>query len=151
MNGFLLTSEPFIQIFFREPEVLLFGCLLLFMSAALVLACMVKMVPKSLPVLLSGLFIILLLLIGILTFDLTGITSVVSAESIPSGLSEIFSTHRWLLMPIPILFTTLATILFYTCRNDLKEKHAREYIFAAQFCVFGSFITLLLIGFESLI
>lgn len=151
MSGYFLTSQPFVQIFFHEPGALLFGCLLMLMSATLVLAFLVKQAHSAIHWLLGFLLLIHLTLDGILAFDLVGTVTHVYTNTSGDTMSELFSTHRWLLIQIPILFTAIALILAWVCRNDLKESHAKEYVFAMQFCVLISFLTILVIGYESLI
>jgi len=151
MSGYFLTNQPFIQIFFHEPGVLLFGCLLMLMSATCVLALLVKQAPVVIQWLMGFLLLIHLTLDGILAFDLMGTVTHVYINSTNDALSELFSTHRWLLIQIPILFTLMAMILTWVFKNDARELHAKEYVFAMQFCVVVSFLTVLLIGYESLI
>lgn len=151
MHGYFLTVQPFLRIFFVEPGAVLFGCLLMLMSATLMLAFLIKQIPTAVNLFLGLLILIHLTLDGILAFDLVGNVTRVYTESSSSVMSELFSTHRWLLIQIPILFTFLAIILAWVCRHDLNETHAKEYVFVMQFSVLLSFLTVLLIGYESLI
>jgi hypothetical protein len=151
MNGYFLTNQPFVQIFFREPGAILFGGLLMLMTAVLVLAFLLKAVPSIVNLFIGMLVLVHITLDGILLFDLLGnVTRVYTNES-TRFISELFSTHRWLIVQIPILFTFMAILLSWVCRNDLNESHAREYVFVIQFCVLISFLTVLVIGYESLI
>lgn len=151
MHGYLLTTEPFIQIFFHEPGAILFGCLLMFMSATLVLVFLVKQASFIVDILLGFLILIHVTLDGILAFDLFGNVTRVYTDTSNGMMSELFSTHRWLLIQIPILFTLIAIILSLVCRKHIKESHAKEYVFIMQFCVLMSFLVVLVIGYESLI
>ncbi len=151
MNGYFLTSQPFLRIFFLEPGAILFGFLLMLLTAGLILALLVRLSSSVMYALLGSLILIHLLLDGILAFDLAGNVTRVYENTSPDAISELFSTHRWLLIQIPILFTLVAIILSIVCRGHEKEAHAKTYLFAMQFCVVVSFLTVLLIGYESLI
>ncbi len=151
MHGYFLTAQPFLRIFFLEPGAILFGCLLMLMSATLVLAFLVKQSSSITSALIGFLILVHLILDGILAFDLVGNVTHVYTDTSSSAISELFSTHRWLLMQIPILFTLMAILLSLVCRGHEKESHAKTYVFAMQFCVVVSFLTVLLIGYESLI
>lgn len=151
MNGYLLTTQPLLRIFFLEPGTILFGCLLMLMSAALVLSFLVKLSSLITSALLGFLVLIHLTLDGILAFDLIGSVTRLYEDSSTGVISELFSTHRWLLIQIPILFTIVAILLLSVCHGHEKEPHAKTYVFAMQFCVIVSFLTVLVIGFESLI
>lgn len=151
MQGYLLTTEPLIRIFFLEPGTILFGCLLMLMSATLVLAFLVKLNSAISNTLAVFLLFIHLTLDGILAFDLIGSVTHVYADTSTGVISELFSTHRSLLIQIPILFTLIAILLCVVCHGHEKESHTKTYVFAMQFCVVVSFLTVLLIGYESLI
>ena len=151
MNGYLLTTQPLIRIFFLEPGALLFGCLLMLMSAALTLSFLVKLSSSITNALLGFLILIHVTLVGILAFDLVGSVTNVYVDTSTGVISELFATHRWLLIQIPILFTMIAILLLAVCHGHEKESHAKTYVFAMQFCMFMSFLTVLVIGYESLI
>lgn len=151
MQGYLLTTEPLVRIFFLEPGTILFGCLLMLMSATLVLAFLVKLSSAITNALAGFLILIHLALDGILAFDLVGSVTHVYTDTSTGVISELFSTHRWLLIQIPILFTLIAILLCVVCHGHEKESHAKTYVFAMQFSVVVSFLTVLLIGYESLI
>ncbi|MCX6714823.1 MAG: hypothetical protein NTX72_03340 [Candidatus Uhrbacteria bacterium] len=151
MHGYFLTAQPFLRIFFLEPGAILFGCLLMLMSATLVLAFLVKQSSSITSALIGSLVTVHLILDGILAFDLVGSVNHVYTDSSSSVISELFSTHRWLLIQVPILFTLMAILLALVCRGHERETHAKTYVFAVQFCVVVSFLTVLLIGYESLI
>lgn len=151
MQGYFLTEQPFLRIFFLEPGAILFGCLLMLMSAALVLVFLIKLSSAITNTLIGFLILIHLTLDGILAFDLIGNVTRVYSDTSTGVISELFSTHRWLLMQIPILYTLIAIVLACVCRRHEKESHAKTYVFALQFCVVVSFFTILLIGYESLI
>ena len=151
MHGLLLTTQPLIRVFLLEPGAILFGVLLMLMTASVTLVFIVKKQPSLIYILLGFLFLIFLSLIGILTFDLVGTVDHVYVTEATASLSEAFSTHRWLLIQVPVLLTFVAIVLGWTCRNDLAEKHAKEYVMAMQVCVCVSFLAVLLIGVESLI
>lgn len=121
------------------------------MSATLMLAFLVKQASFIVDVLIGFLILVHLTLDGILAFDLVGNVTRIYTDVSTGMMSELFSTHRWLLIQIPILFTLMAIILSFVCRRHVKESHAREYIFVIQFCVVVSFLTVLFIGYESLI
>lgn len=151
MLGLLLTSQPLVRIFFIEPSVILFGVLLMLMSASCALVFVVHKQKEILLFFLGLQCLVLMALIGIVSFDLIGNVGQVFSAVGDQFLSELFSTHRWILMQVPILLTSVALMLGWVCRNDLKEKHTREYILAMRVCVVVSFLTILVIGIESLI
>lgn len=151
MQGLLLTSQPLVKIFFGQPSVILFGLLLILMTAAFVLVLVLKNQHSLIYPFLGITFLILMTLTGILAFDLSGTVSRIYIAESNSELSEIFSTHRWLIIQIPLLLSFITLIIGWVCRQDLSEKHAREYVFAMQICTIISFLTVLAIGYESLI
>ncbi len=115
MHGYLLTSHPFVRIFFLEPGAILFGCLLMLMSATLVLTFLVKQISSVTDVLIGFLILIHLTLDGILAFDLVGSVTRVYTDSETGVLSTLFSTHRFLLSQIPILVRCVAILLSLLC------------------------------------
>jgi len=151
MNGFLLSRDAFVHILLQEPTTLLFGILLMLLSASVVMVFVLKTSPHIKMILGSFLVLIHLILDGILAFDLAGTIGRVYAEPGMASVSALFSTHRWLLIQIPILLTVMALILLWACKDHLKEKHAESYLQALQVCVTVSFLTIILIGYESLI
>ena len=151
MQGLLLTSQPFVRIFFDQPGVILFGLLLILMTAATVLSFVLKNQHSLIYPFLGVTFLIHMTLMGILAFDLSGsVTRIYVTESM-GAVSAIFSTHRWLIIQVPILLTFITLVIGWVCRNDLSEKHSKEYVFAMQVCILMSFLTVLAIGYESLI
>ena len=151
MQGLLLTTQPLLRVFLLEPGALLFGLLLILMTASFVLVFILKKQPSLVYPFLGVTFLFFLTLLGIVSFDLVGtVTRVYIIES-SASMSEVFSTHRWLLIQVPILLSFVTLVLGWVCRNELPEKHTREYLIAMQFCVTISFLAVLLIGLESLI
>lgn len=151
MFGLLLTSQPIVQIFFLEPGVILFGVLLMLMSAGCALVFVVHKQKEILLFFLGLQCLVLMTLISIVSFDLIGSVGQIFSAEVTASLSLLFSTHRWILMQVPILLTICAIIFGWICRNDLLEKHAREYVFVMRVSVIISFFTILIIGYESLI
>ncbi|MEK7452224.1 MAG: hypothetical protein AAB664_02705 [Patescibacteria group bacterium] len=151
MQGLLLTTNPLVSIFFHEPSVILFGLLLIMMTAASVLVLVMNKQPAFVYPFLGLIFLILLTLVGILAFDFSNEVSNLYVTESSRALSEMFSSHRWLLMQVPILLTFITLVIGWVCRKDLEQKHTREYVNAMRVSVFVSFLTILLIGFETLI
>ncbi len=151
MQGLLLTTQPLLRVFLLEPGALLFGLLLILMTASFVLVFTLKKQPALVYPFLGVMFLFFLTLLGILSVDLVGTVTRVYVTESNAAMSEVFSTHRWLLMQIPILLSFVTLVLGWICRDELPEKHSREYLIAMQFCVTVSFLIVLLIGLESLI
>ena len=149
-EGILMTSNASVALALLDGGVILFGALLVLFGSAIPLSFLLKDKPRLSGVLVGHLSIILALLIGIIGYDFIGAGSVYTVAEI-AQLSELLSTHRWILLQLPFLlvFTSLIMLLVY--REKIGESHARFYRSGVIFSVVVSFATILLIGFESLV
>lgn len=151
MLGLLLSQQPLVRVFFLEPGVLLFGLLLMLMSVSVALVFLLKKVPSLMEWFLWIMALIHFILWSILASDLvSGVNRVYTTESF-QRMSALFASHRWILIQVPLLLTFTACVLGWVCRNDLQEKHTQPYMRALIICVCVSFLSILLIGFESLV
>lgn len=151
MEGILLTSHPVLATLLANAGVLLFGTLLVVFGFALGLVFLLRAHAFTYQFLIAAYTVILCLLVAIVTLDLSGASATFYTYSATRLLSDVFSTHRWLLMPFPILATIMSLGVVCTYRQQLVESHAKTYLRVIQFATVMSFLSLLLIAFESLV
>ncbi len=150
MTGLLLTENNLLSALIKQPEMILFGLVLILFGAAVTQVFLLKVHPHISSWLVATLSVIFVALIGVLAFDLSGTGgNLYTLESI-SNLSELMSTHRWLLIQLPLVLipTSIITLLVY--KEKINDKHAVEYRRAVMVSVLVSFVTLIVIGFESM-
>lgn len=150
MSDILLTDNSLIGSALSDAGLILFGVLLLLYGAIITLTFLLKMKPELFLTLAGLLKIQILLLLGIVALDLSGVEPISASASFPE-LSAALATHRWLIIQLPfiLLLTSVITLLVY--RERIVERHARHYYLATMFSILLSFATILLIGFESMI
>ncbi len=150
MSGLILTDNNLLSALLQQPGLLLFGLVLILFGAAITQVFLLKNNPKVSTPLVYILLIIFVALLGILAFDLTGTAGrLYTFESI-SSLSELMSTHRWLLIQVPLILlpTSIITLLVY--KERINDSHAVEYRATVIISVLVSFLTMVLIGAESM-
>lgn len=147
----LFTSHPLLAVFLQEPGTLLFGILLMVMTAAVVLAWVAPSLKSATPYLMATLILTEILLLGILAFDFANTVNHVFVDQAIKALSDTLATHRWLIIQLPLLLIPLSCILLATTKDHLNEKHAKTYLRAMQAATTLSFMVLILIGWESLL
>ena len=144
MSGFLLTENNLFSALIQQPGMLLFGLVLILFGAAIAQVFLLKNhshISTPLVVVLSIIFVALL---GILIFDLSGTGGrLYTLESI-SELSELMSTHRWLLIQVPLILLPVSIINLLVYKEKINDKHANEYRNAVMVSVIVSFLTLVI-------
>ncbi len=149
-EGILLTANSSVAIALLDGGVILFGALLVLFGSAIPLSFLLKEKQNVAAPLIGILSIILALLIGIIAYDFAGAGTVYTVEEI-AKLSELLSTHRWILFQLPffLVLTSLIVLLIY--REKIREAHAKYYRSAIVFSVCAAFGAIIMIGFESLV
>lgn len=150
MPAVFFADHPLISIFLSEPGVLLFGVLLIVFGITLTLLAVMRRDPKLVPWLACALTILFFVLLGIVCLDLFGGSGAVSTVDSFVSISSLLSTHRWLLMQVPLLLLGTSAVIVLVYGKELLSSHAKEYRLIVTGSVFISFLTILLIGFESL-
>jgi uncharacterized membrane protein YidH (DUF202 family) len=150
MTGLLLTDNNLLAVILQQPGLLLFGLVLVLFGAAVAQVFLLKNHSHISTSLVAILLVIFISLLGILTFDLAGTGgSLYTLESI-SSLSELMSTHRWLLIQVPLILVPTAIVCLLVYKERLGDSHAKEYRWAIIISILVSFASLLIIGFESM-
>lgn len=151
MEGGLLINDSVFSIILMNSGVILFGVLLILFGVAMGLVFVLNTSKQVYKALLGLLGVIFCLLIGIIALDLTGAAGAYYTFSENRLLSELFSTHRWLLIQLPVLFTVMSMLLLITYREHISESHAKVYRHLVQCATLLSFASLILIALESLV
>ncbi len=145
-----ISLNALLYAFALQPSAILFGLLLVLFSIATTLVFVLQQKASHISALLSILSLILACLIGVLAFDFSGNVGRLYVDDTMSELSLLFSTHRWILMQIPLILVTMSMAILLAYGKDILEKHALVYLRITQTGITVSFFTLLLIGLESL-
>ncbi len=150
MQTVLLGNSTAIQSALNDSGLVLFGLLLVAFGASFVLVILLKKLPKLFEILLGILILILFLLVGIIIIDLYSAGSGIYTIQHFAELSELLSSHRWILIQLPVILILMSIIILMVYRDNINQKYAKEYRLAVQFSVFVSFLSIIIIGFESL-
>ena len=151
MQTVLLGNSTAIQSALNDSGLVLFGLLLVAFGASFVLVLLIKKLPKLFEILLGVLILILFLLIGIITIDLYNAGSGIYTIHNFAELSALLSSHRWILIQLPVILILMSIIILMVYRDNINQKYAKEYRWAVQFSVIASFLSIVIIGFESLL
>lgn len=149
LNG-LVPDGSLIQAAFSDVGLVLFGMVLLVFGAILVFSFFLKQNPDWYLILTALLCMEFILLLGVVSLDLAGAGTISVVESF-ADLSELLSTHRWLVMQLPFILLATAIINLLTFGKTIVDRHAQIYYFATLISIWLSFASLLLIGFESML
>ncbi len=150
MTDILLSQGSLVGSAFADAGMVLFGLLLMVYGAILVLTILIKLKPMLALALAGLLKIQMLILLGIVALDFSGVEKV--STFVPfAELSSALSTHRWLLIQLPFILLLCATITLLVYQDRIVERHARSYYILTILSIYLSFATILLIGFESMI
>jgi hypothetical protein len=151
MQGVMFSDNAFLDSAVTDSGLILFGALLVLFGLTLGLIFVLRSSKYAYEALLVDLVLIVLLLIGILALDLSGATGARYTFGTFSNLSEMLSTHRWLLIQLPILLSLSSVMVLLTYRERIKDTHASAYRQMVQFSGVVSFLSILLIAIESLV
>jgi hypothetical protein len=150
MSDVLLPDDSLVSSAFSDAGLILFGLVLLLFGATLVLTWLLKHKPELVHTLVCLLCIEFLLLLGIVSIDLSGIGTLRVLGPF-AQLSELLSTHRWLVIQLPFILLVTSIITLLTYGKTIVDRHARTYFLAAMISIWLSFGSIILIGFESML
>lgn len=151
MTGVFFADNPLFSVYLSQPGTFLFGCLVFVFGITITLACLIKRDQKLVKWFTVGSFMSWFLLFGIVVLDFFGASGAVSTMDGYGSISELLSTHRWLLMQVPLLLVTTASLVTLFYGKELTNHHAKEYLFIVQGSLFISILTIFIIGLESFI
>lgn len=150
MSEILLAKSTLVGSAFSDAGMVLFGILILLFGSILTISLLTKSKPELISTLVCLLSIEFLLLLGIVCLDLTGVQTL-SALGPFADLSELLSTHRWLIIQAPFLLLASALVSLVTYGKEIVERHAHAYFRLTMISIWLSFLLIVLIGFESML
>ena len=130
---------------------LLFGMILILFGSGLTLSLLLKIRPNLFHALLAVLAIIELLFAGLITLDFAGVGGDYYVLGSLAELSETLSTHRWLLIQLPIVLIMTALLVLSAYKDRIAEAHAKHYRWLVITCVFVSFLATAIMALESFV
>src|SRR3989339_394576 len=148
MEGFLFTNNSVLSMALSNSGLILFGALLIVYGLVLGLVFVLHSNHHIYRTVVGGFAVILLLLLGILALDFSGASGSYFTFDETRELSELLSTHRWLIIQLPILLTISSIGILLTYRERISDAHAKEYRFIVQYSTCISLFTILLIALE---
>src|SRR3989338_4585700 len=148
MLGLLLVASPTLLFNLLDPGAVIFGLLLMLLSAAVPLLILFARVPQLTKPLFWILLVIELILVAVVVVDFS-ILPTISSNATSRDLSILFANHRWLLFEAPLLLVALACVILGIYRERLFEAHARPYRQAVVLSVIVSFICVLIVTAEA--
>ncbi len=151
MEGIVLTNPSVVSIALSSSGLVLFGALLVLFGFALALVFMLRSSKNTYTLLIADLAIILCLLVAVIVLDLSGASGSFYTFETVRILSDSFSTHRWLLIQLPVLLTLSSIAILCTYQQHITESHSKPYRTIVQISTCVSFLAILLIAFESLL
>lgn len=151
MEGIVLTEPSIVSLALSDSGLILFGALLVLFGLALGLTFVLQTSKHAHAALTATLAVIFLLLVGIITLDLYGTANSFYTFSTTRTLSDALSTHRWLLIQLPVLLTLSSVIILATYHNRIADAHAKDYRRIVQLSTVVSFVSVLLIALESML
>lgn len=134
-----------------DPESVLFGSALVLFGSAFTLSFLISKKVRVVRALEAILLIILFLMLGAVVYEFSGASGPAYTFGEFAQLSELLSTHRWLLFQLPILLTLMSLIVLVVYRDMITDSHARMYRTAVIVSIAVSFASMLMIAFESFI
>lgn len=151
MEGFLFTNNSLLSMALLNSGMILFGALLILYGLVLGLVFVLHSNHHLYRTVIGGYAIILLLLVGILALDFAGAAGSYYTFDETRVLSELFSTHRWLLIQLPILLCVSSLSILFSYKERLSDSHAKEYRRMVQISTCVSLGAILIIALESLV
>ena len=134
-----------------DAESILFGAALVLFGSAFTLSFLISKKVKVVRAIEVILLLILFILMSALVIEFGGATGPAYTFGEFAELSELLSTHRWLLFQLPILLTLMSLIILVVYRDHIVDKHARMYRAVVISSVAISFASMLMIAFESFV
>ena len=151
MEGNVLTQHSVLSLALSDSGLILFAALLVFFGLAMGFVFVLKSNKMIYRVLIGTLSIIFLLLVGIVALDAFGASGAYFTFAETKQLSDTFSTHRWLIIQLPILLSISSILILLTYRDRIADAHAVDYRRVVQVSTCVSFLSVLLIALESLV
>lgn len=133
-----------------SPGSVLLTAILVFYGSAFTLSFLIGCKPSVVKPLISVLWIILFLMAGMVSIEFSSAASTVYTSEEFLSLSEALSTHRWLVLILPIVLTVTNLFVLHVFQNCIAEKHASIYRTSILVCVAVGFASLVLFAFEKL-
>ncbi len=150
MSSILLGDQPFVQLVFLDAGIMLFGLLMCLYGGSLTVTLLLKRQPGLYRVLVVLLTIQLFLLLGIIALDLGGVTTTSTYGAFES-LSSALSTHRWLIIQLPVFLMCSSIISLLVFGEKLADRHSTHYRWMTMSSIWIAFFVIVLIGLESMI
>ena len=151
MQGVLLTEQSTIGLALTDGGLILFGLLLVLYGFSLAVVFLLRQAKQSWGTLAATQVLTLCVLGGILALDLSGASGALYTIQSIEHLSELLSTHRWLLIQVPVLLLLASLIVLVTYREHIANAYATRYRVFLQIATVFGFASVLLIGFESML
>jgi hypothetical protein len=136
---------------FIDAESILFASALILFGSAFTLSILISKKVRVVCALETLLLLILFLLLGAIAIEFSLAVSPAYTFREVAGLSELLSTHRWLLFQLPVLLTIMSLIILVVYQDKIADPHARAYRAAVNISIAVSFATMIMIAFESFI
>lgn len=133
-----------------DPGAVLFGLVLILFGAAFPLLFVLRRVPDLAYWLMAVLVVLEISLAGSMTLNLFIGPDMFVPEEL-AAVSSILLTHRWLLLTLPLSLLFLSIVVLAVYGPNIVKKHAGYYFGLVSFSITLSFMSLLMIIFESTI
>lgn len=134
-----------------HPGQILFALTILLFGSAFTLSLLIGSRAQVVRPLIGVLFVILFLLLGTVAIEFSAAATPSYTFGDFASLSEALSTHRWLLLQLPIILTTTALLVLFVYREKIADRHARLYRSVVLLSISVSFASLIAIIFESML
>ena len=136
---------------FIHPGQLLFALTILLFGSAFTLCFLLHSKTKVVHPLKVVLSVILFLLLGTVAIEFSSASTPSYTYAEFASLSEALSTHRWLILQLPIVLTLSSIIVLSVYGTNITDRHARMYRMFVIVSTAVSFAVLLTIFFESML
>lgn len=133
-----------------DPGAVLFGVVLLMFGAAFPLLFVLRRAPDLAYWLMAVLIILEMSLFGSMLLNLFVGPDMFVPEEL-TGVSSVLLAHRWLLLKLPLALLFVSIVILGIYGPNIVKKHAGYYFGIISFSLVLSFMSLLMILFESAI
>lgn len=156
MDSIVLAQESLLAMALSDGGLILFGVLLVLLGVATGLVFLLASQFSVVKPLVAIDLVVLILLIAIITLDLSNANGSYYTFAHTRSLSELLSTHRWLVIQLPVLLMVVSLCILLTYDRHLQKSamthdHARYYRYIIQTSTCITLATMLLIALESLL
>ena len=150
MNAVFFTDSSLMGAILPDAGIILLGILLFLFGVILVLSLLLNSHPQLYRALTGGIIGLIFVLLCIVAIDLSGVRTLFVLDEF-AKLSELLSSHRYLLIQLPFILLTTAVILLLVYGEKLADKHAVIYKQSVAFSLWFSFASIILIALESMV